>query len=113
MRRIQGCVSEASGSPLHTRGHHKNRPNKTFPEVDDARQSHDSLRKNPLRFYLPESVKTCIVFFLEKKNRINGSNKVYWSIFTTKFRIKFVLPRTDTCSLCDMFRQKIEASKDE
>lgn len=124
LRRIQSCLSETSGSPLDKRGHHKNRPNKTPPEIDvliqqhiksfPARQSHYSLRKNPHRFYLPEtlSVKDMYRLFLEK-HRINVSYKVYWSIFTTKFNIKFGLPRTDTCTMCDMFRQKIEASKDK
>lgn len=124
LRRIQNSLAHTSASPLDKRGQHQNRPNKTPRELEflieqhirsfPARQSHYSIRKNPHRFYLPETltIKEMYRLFLEKY-RINASYKVYWSIFTTKFNIKFGLPRTDTCTMCDMLRQKIEANEDE
>nr|CAI5850886.1 unnamed protein product [Callosobruchus analis] len=41
------------------------------------------------------------------------SYKVSWSIFHSKFNIKFGLPRTDTCSICDSLRLKEAAAENE
>ncbi|KAJ8964873.1 hypothetical protein NQ314_004555 [Rhamnusium bicolor] len=124
LRRIQNSLAHTNGSPLDKRGQHQNRPNKTPPELDfliqlhiksfPARQSHYYIRKNPQRFYLHETltVKEMYRSFLEKY-RIRVSYKVYWLVFTTQFNIRFGLPRTDPCMMCDMLRQKIEANKNE
>ncbi|KAJ8876274.1 hypothetical protein PR048_024184 [Dryococelus australis] len=38
---------------------------------------------------------------------VNVLYKVYWSILTQKFNIKFGFPRSDTCSICDTLATKI------
>nr|CAI5821172.1 unnamed protein product [Callosobruchus analis] len=45
--------------------------------------------------------------------KINVSYKVYWSIFHSKFNIKFGLSRRDTCSICDSLRLKEAAAENE
>lgn len=124
LRRIQDSLAQTSSAPVDKRGSHENRPNKIPIEVEHliqqhiksfpARQSHYSLRKNPHKYYLPETLTIKIMYrlFLEQY-KINVSYKVYWKVFTTKFNIKFGLPRTDTCTFCDTIGQKIEANQDK
>ncbi|KAJ8893584.1 hypothetical protein PR048_006184 [Dryococelus australis] len=38
---------------------------------------------------------------------VNVPYKVYWSIFTQEFNIKFGFPRLYTCSICDTLALKI------
>ncbi|VEN44384.1 unnamed protein product [Callosobruchus maculatus] len=112
VRRLQQHLLLYGKSPHDMRGKHNNRPKKTPNHVlklieshissFKARQSHYSRRKNPDRLYLPEmlSVKTMYKMFLNKY-RIKISYKEYWSVFNTSFNIKFGLPRSDTCTICD------------
>lgn len=124
LRRIQDSLSATRSAPLDKRGSHQNRPTKIPIEVEHliqehikyfpVRQSHYSLRKNPHKYYLPETltVKRMYRLFLEIY-KIHVSYKVYWKVFTTKFKIKFGLPRTDTCTFCDTLRQKLAANQTE
>src|SRR5258705_3111736 len=43
---------------------------------------------------------------------ISVSYAMYYKVFTTKFNLKFGLPRTDTCVTCDEIRCKIDAECD-
>lgn len=124
LRRLQSSLCEDLKSPLDRRGQHENRPNAVPQEVENLiklhirsfkpRQSHYSLRQNPNRYYLDETlnVRRMYKMFLEEY-RLHVSYKVYWSIFHGKFNIKFGLPRTDTCSICDSLRQKEAAEENE
>ncbi|KAJ8932883.1 hypothetical protein NQ314_014364 [Rhamnusium bicolor] len=97
LRCIQNSLAHTNGSPLDKRGQHQNRPNKTSPELDfliqqhiksfPARQSHYSIRKNPQRFYLHETLTV---------------KETYRSAYQEL-----------TCTMYDMLRQKIEANKNE
>lgn len=124
LRRLQSNLCTFLKAPVDKRGQHKNRPNSTPTEVENLvqdhiksfkpRQSHYSLRQNPNRYYLPEtmSVRKLYRLFLEEY-RLQVSYKVYWNIFQSKFNIKFGLPRTDTCTICDTFIQKIAAVEND
>lgn len=124
LRRLQSSLCECLKSPVDKRGLHKSRPNAIPIEVENLindhirsfkpRQSHYSLRHNPNRYYLPEtlSVRHMYRLFLEDY-KIQVSYKVYWSIFHSKFNIKFGLPRTDTCTICDSFIQKLSAAEND
>nr|CAI5840937.1 unnamed protein product [Callosobruchus analis] len=102
---------------------HENRPNAVPEEITNLiklhitslkpREFHYSLRENPNRYYLDErlNVRRMYRMFLDEY-KINVSYKAYWSIFHSKFNIKFGLPRRDTCSICDSLRLK-EAAENE
>ncbi|CAH1108043.1 unnamed protein product [Psylliodes chrysocephalus] len=74
------------------------------------RQSHYSRRKNPLRFCLPEglTIKDMHSMF-QSEYLINIHYKIYYKIFTTNFNLKFGFPRSDTCSQCHSFQQKLSS----
>nr|CAH7736187.1 unnamed protein product [Callosobruchus chinensis] len=124
LRRLQQSLCDTLKSPCDRRGKHNNRPNSLPTEITKIveeniksykpRQSHYSLRKNPNRYYLPEtlSVRSMYKSFLEEYH-VNISYKAYWSVFHKKFNIKFGLPRTDTCSTCDSLIQKIAAAESD
>lgn len=124
LRRLQSSLCETMQSPTDKRGQHKNRPNALPPELQSLvedhirsytpRQSHYSLRQNPNRYYLPEtlSVKHLYRNFLEE-HQIRITYKAYWTIFHKKFNIKFGLPRSDTCAICDSFIQKLSAAEND
>lgn len=124
LRRLQSSLCESLKSPVDNRGKHTNRPNAIPEELENIihehiksfkpRQSHYSLRQNPQRYYLDETlnVRRMYKMFLEEY-KINVSYKVYWSIFHNKFNIKFGLPRTDTCTVCDSLQQKVDAADND
>lgn len=121
IRRLQNNLLLQGKSLNDRRGKHSSR----FKKISDpvlnlitshiqsfkARQSHYSRRKNPDRLYLPEtlSIKSMYKMFLEKY-RINVSYKIYWTVFTSLFNIKFGLPRSDTCTVCDRLLSKLNSS---
>lgn len=118
LRRIQSKLCSSATSPIDNRGKHGNIANKLPPAAENLildhiksfkpRQSHYSIRKNPSRYYLAETltVRKMHKLFIEEY-RIYVSYKVYWNIFKLKFNIKFGLPSTDTCNFCDTTAQKI------
>ncbi|CAG4917086.1 unnamed protein product [Colias eurytheme] len=124
VRRLQKFLTESTVAPIDQRGKHTNRP-KMLPlplkhlivehiKSFKARQSHYSIRKNPNRLYLPEtlSINKMHNLFIDQF-KIRVPYKAYWSIFTTEFNIKFGVPRSDTCTACDQFRIKLESRLDE
>lgn len=122
LRTIQSKV--ISGTiPIDGRGTHDTRPHKVPIELIHliklhiksfkARQSHYSLRDNPNVMYLPEelSVNKMHGLFLHEV-RINIPYRVYYNVFRKEFNIKFGLPRSDTCSICDELKLKIMCATD-
>lgn len=117
IRRIQHSLVYRGKSPRDMRGLHSNRPNKYPNEITElvrnhiqsfkARSSHYSLRHNPRRKYLPESLSVAKMhqLFLDLY-QINVPYKIYWNIFS-EYNIGFGYPRSDTCSICDQFNQKL------
>ncbi|KAJ4430866.1 hypothetical protein ANN_19457 [Periplaneta americana] len=75
------------------------------------RQSHYSIRDNPQKLYLPETltIKDMHKMFLGSY-KINAPYKVYWRIFKEKFNISFGWPRSDTCTQCDTLNQQINTT---
>lgn len=124
LRHIQSSLMNSGMAPLERRGKHVSRPNQTPTQVVSLvedhirsfkpRQSHYSLRHNPHATYLPEtlSVKQMHALFLDTY-RIAVPYKVYWTIFTSKFNIRFGVPRSDTCTMCDELLQKLNACSNE
>src|SRR5258705_9830807 len=124
VRYIQAHIVKYGTSPKGSRGRHQNRARKTDDQVLEAikqhiqsfpaRQSHYSRRDNPRRMYLPEdfSVRTMHKMFLEKGEN-SVSYLVYWKVFNSSFNLKFGLPRSDTCAICDKYKHDIEATPDE
>lgn len=124
LRYIQQSLVNTASAPADQRGKYQNRP-KTIPvelkllvnehiESFAPRKSHYSLRKNPNRSYLPEnlSVKQMYRMFLGQY-RINIPYQSYWSIFHKEYNIKFGVPRSDTCTVCDMLKRQISACTEE
>lgn len=118
LRRIRSALVETGNPPIDKRGRHANRPRKT-PERTHAavinhiksfkcRQSHYSRRHNPNVYYLPEtlSCKKMYRLFCQENEELEVSYKIYWQIFTNEFKLKFGVPRSDTCGICDNLMQK-------
>lgn len=125
VRRIRNSLVKAGQSPLDLRGKHDNRPLKTPHNIVSAIQdhiksfkciqSHYSRRDNPNVYYLPEtlSVKKMFKMFIEENPDKRVSYKIYWKVFTTKFKLKFGVPKSDTCSTCDAIMHKLSICEDE
>lgn len=123
LRTIQTKISSGS-LQKDLRGTHETRPHKVPLELENlikchiksfkARQSHYSLRDNPNVSYLPEELTVTKMFELFlNETRICISYRVYYNIFTHHFNIKFGLPRSDTCSICDELNLKIKCATDQ
>lgn len=120
IRRLQNSLIMFGKSPRDKRGTHKNRPTKFPQEVSHlialhiksfkSRQSHYSRRQNPNCVYLPEGLSIKIMYSLfVAEYKLNIPYKIYWSVFTKDFNIKFGLPRSDTCAECDNINQKLNS----
>ncbi|KAF2897149.1 hypothetical protein ILUMI_09028 [Ignelater luminosus] len=122
IRRLQAKMYVFGKPPIEERGKHQNRPT-VLPEAVTnliechirsfkARQSHYSIRKNPNRYYLPETLSVNKMYQLfVQEYKIQISCKVYWPIFTNN--LKFGLPRINTCTKCDSLMQKVAAAENE
>lgn len=122
LRTIQAKLSSGQ-LPKDGRGKHITRPHavpgpvleliKLHIKSFKGRQSHYSLRDNPNTMYLPQdlNVKKMHDLFLNEV-RINVSYIVYYTVFSKDFNIKFGLPRSDTCSICDELHLKILSEND-
>lgn len=124
LRRIRLCLVKTGKSPKDRRGHHANRPRKTdrrvYTTIRDhiksfkCRQSHYSRRDNPNVYYLPEtlSCKKMYKMFCEENADMRVTYKVYWQVFTRDFKLKFGIPKSDTCGICDNLMQQINLETD-
>ncbi|KAJ8877764.1 hypothetical protein PR048_022219 [Dryococelus australis] len=124
LRYIQSSLISSGMSPLERRGKHVSKPNKTPTQVVSSvedhityfkpRQSHYSLRHIPHATYLPEtlSAKQMHAILLDTY-RIAIPYKVYWTIFTSKFNIRFGVSCLDTFIMCDELLQKLNACSNE
>ncbi|PSN40714.1 hypothetical protein C0J52_21668 [Blattella germanica] len=115
LRTIQASLMSGQSSPRDSRGKHQNRPRSVPEEIHirsfKPRQSHYSIRNNPRKLYLPETltIKDMHKMFLDQYH-INVPYHVYWRTFNDKFNIAFGWPRSDTCTQCDTLNQQIDAS---
>lgn len=124
LRRIRLCLVKTGKSPQDRRGHHANKPRKTdgrvYTTIRDhiksfkCRQSHYSRRDNPNIYYLPEtlSCKKMYKIFCEENEDLRVSYKVYWQVFTREFKLKFGVPKSDTCGICDNLMQQMNLETD-
>ncbi|KAK9710177.1 hypothetical protein QE152_g26192 [Popillia japonica] len=124
VRRIKKALFQTGESPRDLRGRHDNRPRKTetgtLVAVRDhiksfqCIQSHYSRRDNPNTYYLPETltVKEMHKIFLDENPNKPLSYNIYWKVFSKEFNLKFGLPKSDTCSICDNLIHKIASAKD-
>ncbi|XP_041984141.1 uncharacterized protein LOC121736808 [Aricia agestis] len=121
-RRLQDLMATNIPSPRDQRGKHTENRAKKAPECIlnliryhissfPARQSRYSLRDNPNCYYLDEelSVTEMHKLFLSMYH-INVSFMVYWSILKKEYKLKFGLPRTDTCAVCNSYNLSIKCA---
>lgn len=124
-RRIQMLVEKLKyNKPLFDcRGSHDNRPNKVPDFTRDLVMDH--IKSFPLQenhYSRNESKKQCLDadlsirkmwnLFTEKYPDSKCSLHYYREIFNTKFHLRFGLPRSDTCELCDSLYIKMRATND-
>lgn len=123
-------------SPRENRGKHNTRPNMIPPEIVEQvdshirsfpkRSSHYSRQKNNNKMYLsPElNIKKLYALYLERYERdmfeIYGIKEqkhlfhpkvtydFYFRYFKDNFNISFGSPRSDTCTKCDEFENKLK-----
>lgn len=112
-------IKETGIAPKDKRGSHANRPKKlplhTTQNIKNhissfkGRSSHYST-KDTTKTYLPEelNLKKMFSMFKEKYPDCSVSYESYRTIFTKQFNISFGYPRTDTCSICDIFLAKLK-----
>lgn len=50
--------------------------------------------------------------FCKENPAVKVSYKIYWQIFTKDFKLKFGVPKSDTCGTCDHLMQKINLEVD-
>ena len=122
-------IINGTGMPkVDGRGKHNNRPNRTPNDVLECvkthinlfptYQSHYSRRDNINRVYLGEDLSNGRMhkLYLEKSEE-NGWPRVsvdaYRQIFCENFNMKFRLPQTDTCKVCDKFSVDMQAASEE
>lgn len=124
-RRVQILVDKIKfNKPMNDgRGTHENRPNKIPDENKDLVMSHVAsfpLQEN--HYSRNESKKQCLSpdlgiekmwnLFKEKYPYTQVTLHYYRDIFNTKFNLRFGVPRSDTCDLCDSLFIKMKSTDD-
>lgn len=124
-RRLQILLEKIKyNKPLNDgRGAHKNRPNKVPDENKDLVKDH--IASFPLQenhYSRNESTKQCLSpdlsiekmwkLFKEKYPDTKVTLHCYRDIFNTKFKLRFGVPRSDTCELCDSNFLKMKSVND-
>lgn len=125
-RRIQILIEKLKDNITVTdkRGLHKNRPRSITDETKlkirehinsfPRQESHYSRGKTENE-YLSANLNLNIMFklFSEKHPDISISKRVYVHVFQSDFKLKFGIPRSDTCKTCDSYFIKICAEENE
>uniref|UniRef100_A0A8D8SDE5 Uncharacterized protein n=1 Tax=Cacopsylla melanoneura TaxID=428564 RepID=A0A8D8SDE5_9HEMI len=125
IRTMQGKIKSKEGTQKDGRGKHTNRPRAIDNDVRDLVREHIRSfptieshygRTNTAKCSLASdlSLKKMFRLFQRDRESRNVTYSLYRKIFNSDFKLRFGVPRSDTCKKCDRyFAQLILAENDE